>query len=608
MIFTRKFGKLLRGTATPFQIFSAGVLGGIIGSLPGFTQAPGLTVVAALVLIILNANLALAAMVGIAAKIFTTFSMPILFAIGRFLLDGPKQPLFQSMINTPVLALFGFEYYTTTGALVFGTFFGVFSGWLAKRAIDDFRKKMVALEKDEEKSEKFKQFNSKPWVKALKFIFVGGGIGKKTYEELLEKKVGNPVRPLGIVFAILVTVLIVVVQMFASGPIVTAQLVSALEKANGATVDIGSADLSLKENRLTMSGIAIADPKALDTDLFRAATLEADVSAADLLTKRLKLDRVVVSDASTGEKRAVPGRLVGKDTQKEEEAEPTDGEAKSIDDYIEDAKKWKERLKQVQKWMEKLSGPETDAEGEPEKESLDDAIQRQIEQLGYANVKATHLIEGAPTFAISELVAEKVRTPQLQGETVDINAKNLSTQPWLMQGAPEIAIKSSGDTLNAFLKLGESTASEKSANVFRFKYLNLPTDLIASQLKFDGKQPLSGGTMDLNSEGSWQNEGGIKVDLPLNVTLRNATLSLPQLESTQVESMMIPIGIEGSLSNPKIKVESKAFADTLVKAGVDKAKSELTKRASEELEKKLGDKVPGDAGKMLKGLFGGDKK
>lgn len=604
MFFTRKIGKLIRGTATPFQIFSAGVIGGIVGSLPGFVQAPGLTIFCLLIVMLLNANLALAALVAVAAKIITTFSMPVLFAIGRFFMDGPLQGLFEWMINTPVLALFGFEYYATTGALVFGTLFGVFSGWVVTRLINDFRKKMVALEKD---SEKFKDLNNKGYIKLLKFVFVGGGIGKKTYEELLEKKVGNPIRPLGVVFAILLCVLVTVIQMFASGPIITAQLISGLEQANGATVDIESAELSLKENRLKMTGIAMADPNALDTDLFRAATLEADVSATDLLTKRLRLDKVVVSDASTGEKRTVPGRLISKAKEKSEEEAPA-ADAKSIDDYIEDAKKWKERLKQIEEWMEKLSGPETDESGAPEEESLDEQIQRQIEELGHANVKAKHLIQGAPTFAVTELIAEKVRTPQLEGETLDVHAKNLSTQPWLMDGAPEIDIKSSGDTLTAFLKLGESTAGAKSQNEISVKYLNLPTDLIAKQIKFQGQQTLSGGSMDLNLAGPWQNMKGINVNMPLEVTLKNATINLPQMEGTTVEEIMIPIGITGPLSNPSISAESKAFTDMLVKAGVNKAKSELTKRATEEIEKKLGDKLPGDAGNMLKGLFGGDKK
>ena len=66
---TRKIGKLLRGKATPFQLFAACILGSMIAFVPGFGQAPGLLLTLILCLIILNANLGVAALVGIGAKI-----------------------------------------------------------------------------------------------------------------------------------------------------------------------------------------------------------------------------------------------------------------------------------------------------------------------------------------------------------------------------------------------------------------------------------------------------------------------------------------------------------------------------------------------------------
>ena len=64
-----------------------------------------------------------------------------------------------------------------------------------------------------------------------------------------------------------------------------------------ATVDLERADVDLAAGRMTVTGLAVADPNALDTDLFRASTIEADVSATNLLRKRLKIDRIVMSDA-----------------------------------------------------------------------------------------------------------------------------------------------------------------------------------------------------------------------------------------------------------------------------------------------------------------------
>ena len=53
---TRTLGKIVRGTATPFQLFTACALAAMLGFMPGWSQAPGLVVVLLLLLVILNAN------------------------------------------------------------------------------------------------------------------------------------------------------------------------------------------------------------------------------------------------------------------------------------------------------------------------------------------------------------------------------------------------------------------------------------------------------------------------------------------------------------------------------------------------------------------------
>src|SRR5262245_41261613 len=155
--------------------------------------------------------------------------------------------------------------------------------------VGSFRRKMATIE---EGSAAYQKYASKKWVKALSWLLLGGGKGKKSYEELLSRKMGNPIRPIGVVFAILLCALVAVVWMFTKDGIVMAALTKGLERANGATVDLKTAELGLKSGRLTLSGLAMADATALDTDLFRASNLTADVSGKDLLRKRLTLDSV----------------------------------------------------------------------------------------------------------------------------------------------------------------------------------------------------------------------------------------------------------------------------------------------------------------------------
>jgi uncharacterized protein (DUF2062 family) len=69
MFLTRKIGKILRGNPTPFQLIMACVLGTLLGFVPGFSQAPGLLIALTFALIVIHANLVLAALVGILVKL-----------------------------------------------------------------------------------------------------------------------------------------------------------------------------------------------------------------------------------------------------------------------------------------------------------------------------------------------------------------------------------------------------------------------------------------------------------------------------------------------------------------------------------------------------------
>lgn len=600
---TRTFGKLFRGTATPFQMISACVLAAALGFMPGLIQAPGLIVVLVLLLIILNANLALAALVGVLAKLLSLLLMPASFAVGRALLDGPLRKFFATLINAPVFALFGFDYYATTGGLVVGLLVGLLIGVLVVKAVSAYRRKMAELE---EGSERFKQYSSKWWVKLLTFIFIGGNKGKKTYQELLAIKVGNPIRPLGVVFAVLTCVLLVVLRMFAAEPIVTAALQRGLERANGATVDIGGAELDLKGNRLTINSLAVADANNLDTDLFRAAKLEADVSGVNLLRKRLQLDRVQITDGSHGEARKSRGHIVGKPPEPSPETKPA-GDVKTIDDYIKDAKLWKERLAQVRRWLEKISGPkdEKTTPGEDE-ETLPERLAREIREMGYARVRASHLVEGSPTFTITELIAQKVRVAGLPDETLDITGRNLSTHPGLLGKPPQIDIKSSRDTLGFATYIGDVVPGQ-ATNTLHFHYRGLPVDKVAGSLKIGDTTPLQGGTIDLAASGDWRKAGGVTVNLPLEVVLHNTTISLGG-KPTKVETLALPIGLQGPLDNPRIKIDQKALTTALAKAGVAQATAELKGKAQQKLDEQLGDKVPTEAKGLLKGILGGPKE
>lgn len=605
---TRKIGKILRGKATPMQLMLACILGSMIGFVPSFATGPGLTIALLLLLLVLNANIGLALLTAIVAKLLSLLLMPVSFAIGRVLLDGPTEGLFRPMINAPVLALFGFEYYATSGGMVLGLIVGIVLGLTVISGVQRFRGRMAQLESGSERYQKFAQKKS---VKALTWIFFGGGHGKLTYQDLLERKRGLPIRIPGVIVAAVLVIGVFVLLQVARGPILTGALKRGLEQANGATVDINAANIDLGEGRLTVTGLAMADPNALDRDLLNAATVEADIAASDLLRKRVRLDRVVISEALTGTLRVTPGKLVARPPSPLPDVGDVIGklpEEGSIEDYIAYAEQWKRRLAQVRQWIEKIAGG-ADAEDD---ESLNDWLARRIEESGYARVKALHLIEDAPTFTISELVAEGVRAERLEGEIFDVNGQHLSTHPHLLNETPRITVSSRSGRIGGELALGDRTGG---ANAIAFTYKELAVDDVAGAISVGGVKPIEGGEIDLELAGSWSRHGVGFIDLPLSVTLRNTTLQVPGAGSQHVDQFVLPIGLRGPIDDPRIRVDDDILADALMQAGANELAGKLQEEADEligdlgdKVGEELGDQVGEQIGGALKGLLGGDKK
>ncbi len=593
MLITRKIGSLIRGKATPFQIFSAAVLGMLIGFAPGFQQAPGLIVFWALCLIILNANLFLAGLAAIAGKLILLVSMPLVFSIGRFLLEGPIGGLFKSLANAPITAYFGFEYYVVPGGQLLGLLLGIGIGFGLTKSLKSYRRKMVSLEQN---SEKLNKWSSTKWAKALTFIFLGKGKGKKSYEELLSKKMGNPIRLPGAIFAVVVIVLGYVGLRSLSDPIITAAIKGGLENANGATVDLKNAHLDIDEGRIELDGLALADPEALDTNLFASDSIVADISSADILKKRFSIDSLVFENASSGLARESKGRVVGKRAADDAPSPIQLPDYNDLGSVLEDAPEWKERLSQVKKWMEALGG-ESSGEGE-ESASLKETLASRIQALGYTNVSKKDMIEGSPTVWIRNLVAKQVKTNYLENATLTIEADDLSSHPSLVETHPKIRITSSDGSLNAALALG--AAAGRADNQITLDLKGLSVDSIASKLKSDGQAPLSGGTMNLAISGKISS---IDSDLEIASTFKGATLSMGGTQMP-ADNLTIPLFLRGPIDNPSIKLDSKALTSALTKAG----KKQLLNKATEKLgidssDAPEGEKLEDTAKKMLGGFL-----
>lgn len=583
MFILRKIGKFIRGDATPFQIMSACLLGGVLGFMPGARQAPGLIAFLTFLLVIVNANLFLAGIVLLAGRLFALLLMPLSFYAGRMLIDGPTEGIFTALINAPLTAWFGFENYVATGSLLTGALFGMVCGFSTITLLSSFRRRMAALE---EHSETYKTFISRPFVQVLIFVFMGGVKGKKDWSEILKKRIGNPIRPLGAVLVALCLVLLVVSMLFLDELILRNALRSGLERINGATVDLERVELDLAENRLTITGLAMADPNALDTNVFAAERIEADIAGMSLLRKKVAIDRIEIANATHGAQRRVAGvRLI---PPTEQARLPTDipADFQLIEELVKESQVWRDRLAQVRAWLERLSPPEaesTEHEGADKSgtRTLAERLAEQAAAQGYANVRADHLIHKSPTLTIHECVARGLTVVQFPGQTFEINGRELSTHPSLLDTPPSLEIKSqSGDILFSFS--GGEISAGSTTNVLTIRYRGLPVDRIAEAVADPGSFPFRGGLLDLEAEGTLT---GAILELPVTVTVHDSTLTLPRLGKREISNFTFPMEIRGPIDSPQVKLSPETFVKAAVAVGRSVLKEKISKEAGKLFQK-----------------------
>jgi hypothetical protein len=371
-----------------------------------------------------------------------------------------------------------------------------------------------------------------------------------------------------------------------AGPLIGRLAKSGLEAWNGATVDLGGTTLDLAGGKLALQGLAMADPQALETDAFRARTLTVDLSTGSLLGKRFVIDQITSAEAASGAKRQTPGKPIGE--AKEPPPAPP-GEGKTLEDWLKEADVWKKRLQQASGWLEKLSGSGEQAK----RESPAERGRRQDEEAairGLASVVASHLIEGAPMVLIKKLTFEGVVAAQLGGELIDVHASNLSSNPSLVDQPLELTIRSRSG--NLALRFALDAKSGKGAHT-ELTWKGLPVDSLLAGIRFGGKPPAQGGTVDLSLAGDLTfGAGGPRIDLPLQATLLGTTLAIAGMSPTKIDSFTLPIGLRGPLGSPRISIDDGKVADALVAAG----KREL----ADAFRQQAGKLLPGDLGDAAK--------
>jgi len=599
VLITRKLGKLVHGKTSTFSVLAATTLGAAAGFVPADATSLPLLVLLGAAVLILNTNLFLA---GLAAGVGKLLSLPLLtasFATGRVLIDGPLQPLFRFAVNAPGLAWLGLDVYVVPGALVLGVAAGLAMG---VGVLTGLRRLRTALASLEEGSDRYATLTAKRWVRLTRWALLGKR-GKKSYAELAQRHArwGNPVRPLGLVAVGLAAALTTVIVFLTSDALTTALVTAGLERANGATVDLERAELDLRGGRLHLTGLAAADPEALDRNLFAAATLTGDLSARDLLRRRFAVDLIEVAHAETGSPRNRPGRRIGEPRSAPASGPRPDpaagpGVSRDLDGLLAQARTWKARLDRLRGWAEWLAGPHDTGHTDDPDADHDTWIGGRVAAVGLARVRAAHLIEGAPTLLVRRIVIDGLTVTGRPEASYRVRLDNLSTHPARVAGGPpRLAARAADGTAVLKVVAPGRAGGARDPGELSLSVRGLDVDALSAALHNDLAGLARGGTAELSAAGSFTAR---RIDLPLALTLHDTTVSLPGTSPRTLSRLPLTMHVTGTLSRPALHLDRDRLADALVAAGAGELATAAREHAADAL-KEATDGLSDDLGSGL---------
>lgn len=537
------------------------------GSGGGFTQAPGLILFLITLALVLDANVAILGLTLLIGKLVSIPLLSVSYSVGETLLGtGPDGGLlsgpFRWLINSPATAWFGFQYYSVTGGVALGLILGLLFGFGWWRAIDGTRRKLADLD---ENSDRWREITSKPLVRLVTWALLGKGKGKKkSWDEINERARARkrPVRLTGFLAVVVLFAGLGFAHNYFGGTWFERTARVGMTQWNGATADLGRARLDLIDGHLTMSDLALADERDLETDTFRAKNLDFDLSTGSLLERRVVIERLAVTEAESGSRRETPGARLGSEDESGGAGGPggpapdpvPEGEEKStrgLEELLDDVEIWRERLETAEVWIDRLFS-DSEPASETEREASADLY-------GLATIVAEHLLDKEPTVLIQDLRIEDFTARAFGGIRWDLTGSNLSSNPALVGEPARLAITSE-DGHNAIRLERGADGLIGIACDFR----ELPLAMLKEQMPW---LPLEGGLIDFSLDGSLGvTEEGFRLDLPLGIEVRNTTMTLGST-SAQFESLRIPAEVHGPLTALSFHVNSDELLRRLQDAG-----------------------------------------
>ena len=576
--------KFMKGGLSPAHVWSSVVLGFLLGMIPDYGASAGLVAILLLCSALVRVNAGLFALSLILSKTILLLSLPWLFDLGQAALHGSLGTVFLSLSQLPVLAWFGFERYAMVGALVAGVPLAL----LAALVINAGVQKMRLASADLQVNRKFDAFVQSLIGRITLSLLLG-----KSAREGLGSALSQPV-PLfrwkaGLIATSLVALLAVGAWQWAKSGLKDV-LLPVIERANGATVDVGRLSLNLWTGTIDVTDLEVADPSDLSVNLFSATDLRISISSVSLLSKRLVVSEVRTQEARSGMPRTSPGQLIGPLIDAVAITAPTSDEVGS---YVKDAEHWLDRLRQVQDWLKRWEGmiPEGSesppALGSP---SYQEWLDEQIAQSGYTRLSFDPIKDGYWSALAVKVSVDSVRIATFGDKDLTLLAENIASNPKQLGVSPSLKMNSEDGSVGMLLQLDELSGA--GANRVNFSVDGLDAQSALLSLKPSISNRVSGGQIDFSLDGEFRYAGKGELAIDLLARLRDSELTI-QRRKIPVDEFEVPVLVEGSFKAPKLRVDSKTMEDQLKDLAEDALKDEAKSRVEDKIKSKLFDRLKG---------------
>jgi uncharacterized protein (TIGR03546 family) len=606
--FISKLLAVLRGNVAPPLIFLTVMLGFWTGLMPGWS---GLHTAIVVLVLVVNVHIGLFILSLGIAKALSLAAAPVLYHVGVWG-QGHLSGVLTTLSSIPVIGITDFSRYALVGGLILGPIVGAVAGLFLAILVTHFRRMMVKLD---EKSEKFRIWYSKGWVRLLDRIL----IGKRTKDVKSMFAKAKYIRKVGVVLAIILVGGFFAAVHFLQDSAVKSYAANTLTNANKAETDLSELGIDVIGGKVSVSGIQMTDPANPKQNHTVVGKIEADASMYDLLLGKLVLDKVEISDVKFDQLRQVAGRVLQKIT----EEKPFDANSYKVDandlakldKYFKDAKKIKEQLEKLRNWLPDSNGTTTKAEEPPHK------------YLEYLLAKATVL--PSPRLLAKQILADKMEIPSTLFGNSKVEMTNISDAP--AAAAKPITMLIQSYVTPALMKVVMDYSKSKNPEVTgTFQGFDL-SKLQASFSEGTGLQFQSGLASGAFGGTLTKDQVNLTIDLGIKDLKASAVgkgvLGLGAEQTNQVmevlKELKTTIRVVGPTTSPRLVFDTKGltkeFQNALVAAGKQKLQQEVDKQIQQQLGGKLGDKLPTEVKDKLQGsgkdiveglggLLGGKKK